>query len=75
MTYNFYLQPRGYGKSIYEKQLNEVKIMRKKGIVIVIDGKPVPDPEKKCVECNYCECETCPTRHGWKRRKKEEDDD
>ena len=49
--------------------------MRKKGLVIVIDGKPVPDPEKKCNECNYCECETCPTWHGWKRRKKEDDQD
>lgn len=49
--------------------------MRKKGLVIVIDGKPVPDPEKKCDDCNYCECETCPTWHGWKRRKKEDEDE
>ena len=41
--------------------------MRKKGNIIVIDGKPVPDPEHLCDDCNYCECETCPTWHGIKK--------
>ena len=46
--------------------------MRKKGMIIIIDGKPVPDPELICDDCEYCDCETCPTWHGWKRRKKED---
>ena len=34
----------------------------KDNIYIVVDGKPVNHIH--CDDCNYCECETCPTWHG-----------
>ena len=38
------------------------KKKKKKKVVIVVNGSIVKEP--KCNECNYCECETCPTWHG-----------
>lgn len=35
---------------------------KKKHVFIVVDGKPVKNLD--CDECNYCECESCPTWHG-----------
>ena len=48
---------------------------RKKGMIIIIDGKPVEDPEKKCDDCNYCECETCPTWQGLGQEENDETDE
>ena len=41
---------------------NKKKKNKKKNIVIVVNGSIVKEP--KCNDCNYCECETCPTWHG-----------
>ena len=35
---------------------------KKRNMSIVICGMVVESP--KCDDCNYCECETCPTWHG-----------
>lgn len=42
--------------------MDKKKKKKKKNIVIVVNGSIVKEP--KCDECNYCECETCPTWHG-----------
>ena len=38
------------------------KKKKKKDVYIVVNGSVVREP--KCNDCNYCECETCPTWHG-----------
>ena len=38
------------------------KAANKKHVFIVVDGKPIKNLD--CDECNYCECESCPTWHG-----------
>lgn len=45
---------------IMDKKKN--KKNKRKNVVIVVNGSIVKEP--KCNDCNYCECETCPTWHG-----------
>lgn len=43
-----------------KKKHKKVEKRRKKYIVVC--GMVMQEPQ--CNECNYCECETCPTWHG-----------
>lgn len=38
------------------------KKKKKKRVYIIVNGSVIREP--KCNECNYCECETCPTWYG-----------
>ena len=48
-------------KTNNKKQLNKKK--KKRPIYIVVNGQVVDNTD--CDYCNYNECESCPTWHGW----------